>query len=173
MLTLNSILQKAIQGIHKHLENWRKYQHLWKQDRMAILSKFVAKNPTAAFFEKKLEKYFKVSTDILVIPKDKSVEFIQISSHQLAAAVRTEALAWLQAIGDSMSTLEKERVKALHDKMDRWFKVLHQVSNLPDCLHQRKKIYPYLRKLQHILQGRKTFPPLLKAHEFPLLKIIL
>jgi hypothetical protein len=27
---------------------------------MAILSKFVAKNPTAAFFEKKLEKYFKV-----------------------------------------------------------------------------------------------------------------
>jgi hypothetical protein len=114
-----------------------------------------------------------VSTDILVIPKDKSVEFIQISSHQLAAAVRTEALAWLQAIGDSMSTLEKERVKALHDKMDRWFKVLHQVSNLPDCLHQRKKIYPYLRKLQHMLQGRKTFPPLLKAHEFPLLKIIL
>jgi hypothetical protein len=114
-----------------------------------------------------------VSTDILVIPKDKSVEFIQISSHQLAAAVRTEALAWLQAIGDSMSTLEKERVKALHDKMDRWFKVLHQVSNLPDCLHQQKKIYPYLRKLQHILQGRKTFPPLLKAHEFPLLKIIL
>jgi len=65
-----------------------------------------------------------------VIPKDKSVEFIQISSHQLAAAVRTEALAWLQAIGDSMSTLEKERVKALHDKMDHWFKVLHQVSNL-------------------------------------------
>jgi dynein heavy chain len=137
MLTLNSILQKAIQGIHKHLENWRKYQHLWKQDRMAILSKFVAKNPTAAFFEKKLEKYFKVSTDILVIPKDKSVEFIQISSHQLAAAVRTEALAWLQAIGDSMSTLEKERVKALHDKMDRWFKVLHQP---PDSLENLKMV---------------------------------
>jgi hypothetical protein len=67
------------------------------------------------------------------------VEFIQISSHQLAAAVHTEALAWLQAIGDSMSTLEKERVKALHDKMDHWFKVLHQVSNLLiACISKRK-----------------------------------
>lgn len=71
MLTLNNYIQKAIQGIHKHMENWRKYQHLWKQDRTAILSKFVSKSPTAGFFEKKLEKYNtvrKVASNAHLIP---------------------------------------------------------------------------------------------------------
>ena len=57
MITLNNIIQKTVQGIQKHLENWRKYQHLWKQDRPAILLKFQGKAPPIMFFEKKLEKY--------------------------------------------------------------------------------------------------------------------
>lgn len=69
-----------------------------------------------------------VSTDILTIPKDKSVEFLQISSHQLAASVRAEALTWVRSIGESMVAAERDRVKGLHDKMDRWQKVLTQVG---------------------------------------------
>lgn len=57
MITLNNTIQKAIQGIQRHLENWHKYQHLWKQDRYAIIGKFISKLPPTSFFEKKLEKY--------------------------------------------------------------------------------------------------------------------
>ena len=60
MISLNNIIQKTVQGIQRHLENWRKYQHLWKQDRPAILNKFQSKGPPIMFFEKKLEKYHTV-----------------------------------------------------------------------------------------------------------------
>ena len=68
-----------------------------------------------------------VATNITTIPKDKAVEFIQVSSHQLAAVVRAEALNWVRAIGECMANSERERLKAVHDKMDRWAKVLNQV----------------------------------------------
>lgn len=61
ILTLNNMIQKAIQGIQKHLENWRKYQLLWKQDRVAIINKLISKAPPTLFFERKLEKYMRVS----------------------------------------------------------------------------------------------------------------
>jgi hypothetical protein len=69
-----------------------------------------------------------VATNITTIPKDKSVEFIQVSSHQLAAVVKAEALNWVRALGEAMANSERERLKALHDKMDRWAKVLNQVE---------------------------------------------
>jgi hypothetical protein len=60
MLTLNGLIHKATSGIGKHLESWRRYQHLWKQDKATSLDKFAAKNPTCVEFEEKLSKYSRV-----------------------------------------------------------------------------------------------------------------
>jgi dynein heavy chain len=60
MLTLNGFIHKATGGIGKHLESWRRYQHLWKQDKGTSLDKFAAKNPTCVEFEEKLSKYSRV-----------------------------------------------------------------------------------------------------------------
>ncbi|XP_073386148.1 dynein-1-alpha heavy chain, flagellar inner arm I1 complex isoform X3 [Physcomitrium patens] len=120
ILTLNNMIQKAIQGIQKHLENWRKYQLLWKQDRVAIINKLISKAPPTLFFERKLEKYMRMATNIDAIPKDKSVEFVCVSSHQLGAAVRAETMAWVQALGDAMVALEHPKVRAITDQMNKW-----------------------------------------------------
>jgi len=71
MITLNNTIQKAVQGIQRHVENWRKYQHLWKQDKYTIINKFVSKSPPTSFFEKKLEKYKTVRIRVfqsLIVP---------------------------------------------------------------------------------------------------------
>lgn len=60
MLTLTGLIHKATSGIGKHLESWRRYQHLWKQDKATSLDKFAAKNPTCVEFEEKLSKYSRV-----------------------------------------------------------------------------------------------------------------
>ncbi|KAL2608324.1 hypothetical protein R1flu_026897 [Riccia fluitans] len=137
MFTLNNSIQKASAGIYKHLENWRKYQHLWRQDKTLILSKFVARNPTCSFFEMKLAKYAKVATDVLEVPRDKVVEFLQVSSHQLVSSVHAEAAAWVSAIGEAMILSEKERVLNLHAKIDLWSTTLHQP---PDALESLKSV---------------------------------
>ncbi|KAG6552246.1 hypothetical protein Mapa_006096 [Marchantia paleacea] len=123
--------------LHTHLENWRKYQHLWRQDKTVILGKFVAKSPSCSFFEIKLAKYAKVAADVLDVPRDKSVEFLQISSNQLVSSVHSEASAWVTAIGEAMIWSEKERVLSLHAKIDNWSKILHQP---PDTLENLKMV---------------------------------
>ncbi|GBG66225.1 hypothetical protein CBR_g57828 [Chara braunii] len=119
MLILNHMLHKAVSGVNRFIENWRKHQHLWKQDKTTILDKFAAKNPSCAEFEDRLSKYAKVASDIWALPKDKDVEFLRISSHQLAAAVRDEARGWVNAIGASMALLDAQRVKDVQSKMDK------------------------------------------------------
>lgn len=60
MLTLTGLVHKATAGVSKHVDGWRRYQHLWKQDKAATLDKFTAKQPTCVEFEEKLAKYSRV-----------------------------------------------------------------------------------------------------------------
>lgn len=99
-----------------------------------------------------------MATNITTIPKDKSVEFIQVSSHQLGAVVKAEALNWVRALGEAMANSERERLKAVHDKMDRWAKVLNQVKySLPWHLAFRV-LYTLNRKFGIAYTSRKLCP---------------
>ena len=70
-LTLNHTIQKTVSGVNRYMEGWKRHQFLWKQDKVSILDKFVAKVPTVEEFEEKLSKYTKMSEDIWATPKDK------------------------------------------------------------------------------------------------------
>lgn len=62
MLQLNQSIQKAISGVNKYAESWRRHQSLWKTDKNSVLDKFKARDPSTAQFEEKLSKYSKVCT---------------------------------------------------------------------------------------------------------------
>uniref|UniRef100_A0A7I3YW61 Uncharacterized protein n=1 Tax=Physcomitrium patens TaxID=3218 RepID=A0A7I3YW61_PHYPA len=70
-----------------------------------------------------------MATNIDAIPKDKSVEFVCVSSHQLGAAVRAETMAWVQALGDAMVALEHPKVRAITDQMNKWQSLMDVVSS--------------------------------------------
>ncbi|EFJ08822.1 hypothetical protein SELMODRAFT_131043 [Selaginella moellendorffii] len=145
MLTLNTCIDKVLTGAHKHLDHWRKFQHLWRQDKLTIIGKFASKNPTCAKFEEKLAKYYKVATDILELPKEKAVEFLVFNSHQLAASINQVALGWVQAIGNEMSNCEKPRVTELHAKIDYLFNTLHLP---PETLETLKMVLNVVAEVQ-------------------------
>jgi dynein heavy chain len=60
MLTLNQAIQKAIHGVGRYIEGWRRHASLWKTDKGSVLDKFKARDPPCAEFEEKLAKYTKV-----------------------------------------------------------------------------------------------------------------
>ncbi len=60
MLHLNQSIQKAIGGVTKYADSWKRHQALWKTDKASVLDKFKARDPSAAQFEDKLSKYSKV-----------------------------------------------------------------------------------------------------------------
>eukprot|EP00899_Mesostigma_viride_P018540 jgi/Mesvir1/26688/Mv20468-RA.1 len=117
MLTLNHTIQKTFGGINRYIDHWRKYQHLWKQDRNAILDKFASRGPSCAEFEDKLSKYSRLATEVWEAAKDKEIDFIRVSTHALAAAVRDEALGWVQAIGRVMTELDKRTLNELETRI--------------------------------------------------------
>jgi len=134
MLTLNHSIQKTISGLNRYVESWRKHQTLWKQEKSAILEKFVAKGPSCAEFEEKLSKYTRTANDIWDSPKDKDVDFIRISSHSLVASVRDEALGWVVAIGGVMNDLDKIRLAELKGMIASRDEKLHAVPETLDDL---------------------------------------
>lgn len=54
-------VQRAVNGINRYAESWRRHQSLWKTDKGSVLDKFKAKDPSNAAFEEKLSKYSKVT----------------------------------------------------------------------------------------------------------------
>ncbi|KAJ7569126.1 hypothetical protein O6H91_01G062100 [Diphasiastrum complanatum] len=145
MLTINNIIQKVLTGIHKNLESWRKYQHLWKQDKSAISERFVSRNPTCSKFEEKFYKYAKIASNILEVPREKTVDFIIISFHHLVASINHEALDWVQVLGLAMAKSEKSRVDQLHLNIDNLLMKLHQ---LPESLEDLKMVLNTLAEIQ-------------------------
>lgn len=62
MLGLNNSIQKAIAGVSRYAESWRRHSALWKTDKGSVLDKFKAKEPAGGAFEEKLAKYTKVGS---------------------------------------------------------------------------------------------------------------
>lgn len=60
MLQLNQSIQRAIAGVNRYIDSWRRHQNLWKTDKSSVLDKFKAREPECAAFEEKLSKYTKV-----------------------------------------------------------------------------------------------------------------
>eukprot|EP00798_Chlamydomonas_sp_ICE-L_P031817 gene31817-7021_t len=129
MLQLNQSIQKAISGVNRYLESWRRHQSLWKTDKSSVLDKFKAREPTCSSFEEKLAKYTK--------PMEYDQDFIQVSCHTLAISVREEALGWVRSIGQSMRELDIASLAALRDRI-----AAHQteIRKTPETLEELKLV---------------------------------
>ena len=60
-------LTKQSGRLNRHVESWRKYSDIWKQDRSSLMDKFKARTPTTIAFEEKFSKFKKVSESCCVI----------------------------------------------------------------------------------------------------------
>ena len=137
MIALNQAVQKALGGVHKHMDAWRRHQSLWKLDKAAILEKYKAKAPHHGSFEEKLSKYARLASDVWSQAKDFDCGFIRVSCHALAASVREESLAWVRALYQTMRELDLEACAALHARMDAYRVALYTT---PDTLEDLKRV---------------------------------
>jgi dynein heavy chain len=78
-----------------------------------------------------------IAADISELPKDKDVDFVRVSSHQLADALRTEALAWVAAIGQSMAEIDRKRIAAVHAQIGQ---LEQDVTKPPTSLEDLKAV---------------------------------
>eukprot|EP00803_Ostreobium_quekettii_P011338 evm.model.scf_1312.1 EVM.evm.TU.scf_1312.1 scf_1312:839-40608(+) len=137
MLTLNHSIQKAISGINRYVESWKRHQSLWKTEKTSVLEKFKARDPTNAQFEEKLAKYSKLARDIFSQPKEFDLDFIRISCHSLAASVRDEALGWVRATSNAMRDVDLIRLQNMKNQIAQLQEGLRKT---PETLDELKEV---------------------------------
>ncbi|KAL6757976.1 dynein heavy chain, N-terminal region 1-domain-containing protein, partial [Haematococcus lacustris] len=137
MLMLNQSIQRAISGINRYIESWRRHQSLWKTDKSSVLDKFKASDPPCAAFEEKLAKYTKMAHDISSQAKDYDQDFIRVSCSSLAISVKEEALGWVRAIAQAMRELDTLTGVQLRDKIAKYEVA---VRRQPDTLDELKHV---------------------------------
>jgi hypothetical protein len=57
-------ISKAANRLKRHTDSWKKYNDIWKADRISLLDKFKAKAPPTPAFEEKFAKFQKVRCHI-------------------------------------------------------------------------------------------------------------
>ena len=112
-ITANGQIDRALASMNKAIGFWKRYSHLWKQDKQSTLDKFVAKQPDCMSFDDKLSRYMRIAQEIKDLPSFTDVDFFTVSTSSLAAQVASEALGWVVAVGVAMNTLDTDTVKAI------------------------------------------------------------
>jgi dynein heavy chain len=78
MLTMNQAVQKAFVSMGDFLNKWKKYSSLWRQDKHAVLDKFMKNNPSYVDYEDKLSWYKKVKMQVKREKPVTDIDFIQV-----------------------------------------------------------------------------------------------
>lgn len=108
---------RSTASLTRYADSWRKNESLWKQDKHAVLDKFVQQSPSAVEVEERMAKYARMAADLWSSGKDKDCHFIRVSARPLIAAVRDEATAWIGAIGRAVGEADRLKLLALQSRL--------------------------------------------------------
>ena len=110
-------IEKTFGRVNKELDAYRKYDQLWKTDKVQHLAKFEQKQPTCVMFDSRLQSYSQVVATAHEMEPEVTVDFIKIGVSTLLLDIQEHAKAWIQAIGALMHKMGAGGLKELHESM--------------------------------------------------------
>ena len=75
-LTVTRAIEKTFGRVNKQLDQYRRYDQLWKVDKAQHLSKFEQRNPTTVMFDSRLQSFSKAVQDARAMPHELEVGFV-------------------------------------------------------------------------------------------------
>ena len=72
-LTVTRAIEKTFGRVNKQLDQYRRYDQLWKVDKAQHLSKFEQRNPTTVMFDSRLQSFSKAVQDARAMPHELEV----------------------------------------------------------------------------------------------------
>ncbi|NWH83945.1 DYH10 protein, partial [Aegithalos caudatus] len=110
-------VHKLLASLNKCLNQWKKYDLLWKSDRDAVLGRLAAEKPSCVIFDEQLQFYMKVSQEVTQQPLIKDEQFIRLQLAPLASAVQENAKSWMMSLGKLLNELVREDLFSLRDEI--------------------------------------------------------
>ncbi|NXQ21683.1 DYH10 protein, partial [Peucedramus taeniatus] len=110
-------VQKLLASLRNCLNQWKKYDLLWKSDKDAVLDRLAAEKPSCVTFDEHLQFYMKIAQEVTQQPLIKDEQFIRLQLAPLASAVQENAKSWLMSLGKLLNKLAREELFSLQDEI--------------------------------------------------------
>ncbi|NWW73281.1 DYH10 protein, partial [Climacteris rufus] len=110
-------VHRLLASLSKCLNQWKRYDLLWKSDKGTVLDRLAAEKPACVVFDEQLQFYMKVAQEVTQQPLIKDEQFIRLQLSPLAFAVQENAKAWVMSLGKLLNELVREELFRLQDEI--------------------------------------------------------
>ncbi|NWS24258.1 DYH10 protein, partial [Polioptila caerulea] len=110
-------VHKALASLSSCLNQWKRYDLLWKSDKGTVLDRLAAEKPACVIFDENLQFYMKVAQEVTQQPLIKDEQFIRLQLAPLASAVQENAKSWMMSLGKLLNELAREELFSLQDEI--------------------------------------------------------
>ncbi|NXA82867.1 DYH10 protein, partial [Thryothorus ludovicianus] len=110
-------VHKVLASLSSCLNQWKRYELLWKSDKGAVLDRLAAEKPACVIFDEKLQFYMKIAQEVTQQPLIKDEQFIRLQLAPLASAVQENAKSWIMSLGKLLNELVREEFFSLQDEI--------------------------------------------------------
>ncbi|NWY13631.1 DYH10 protein, partial [Aphelocoma coerulescens] len=110
-------VHKLLASLNKCLNEWKRYDLVWKSDKGAVLDRLAAENPACVIFDEHLQFYMKVAQEVTQRTLIKDEQFIRLQLAPLASVVQENAKSWVMSLGKLLHELAREELFRLQDEI--------------------------------------------------------
>ncbi|NXS20586.1 DYH10 protein, partial [Mystacornis crossleyi] len=110
-------VHELLASLDTGLNQWRRYDPVWKSDKGAVLERLAAEKPACVIFEEHLQFYMKVAQEVTQRTLIKDEQFIRLQLAPLASAVQENAKSWVMSLGKLLNELAREELFRLQDEI--------------------------------------------------------
>ncbi|NXS37041.1 DYH10 protein, partial [Pomatostomus ruficeps] len=110
-------VHKLLASLSKCLNQWERYEPLWKSDKGAVLDRLAAEKPACVVFDEHLQFYMKVAQEVTQQPLVRDERFIRLQLAPVASAVQENAKSWVMSLGKLLNELAREELFSLQDEI--------------------------------------------------------
>ncbi|NXT33611.1 DYH10 protein, partial [Pelecanoides urinatrix] len=110
-------VHKLLASLSKYLNQWKRYQLLWKLDKGVVMERLAAEKPACITFDEELQFYMKVAQEVTQQPLIKDEQFIRLQLAPLACTVQENARGWMISLGKLLNESAREELFSLQEEI--------------------------------------------------------
>lgn len=119
VMGLQGLTQKLVGEVQAYLARWRKYQALWKYDKVLICEKFVNLNLPLVRLDEKFLFYTQTVEDLRKAKTYYDVKGIRINLQPLIDSICEHATDWRNTLGRILAERTQQNLIALKEHVER------------------------------------------------------
>eukprot|EP00941_MAST-03F_sp_MAST-3F-sp1_P001388 g1388.t1 len=124
VLLLTGSIQGTKNQVREYLNDFHKYDWLWKQDKDAEYKKFIKGNPELEEYEQKLNTFVNVEKQISLIPPMHNISALSLNTRNLKLQLKHEAGSWMILYSMKLHAEALARMESLREYINTCMKRL-------------------------------------------------